>query len=179
MHNSKCLLPFASIKLNFDLGRCNFQIKRNGECHLFDTAILQTREFADLSQHLWSSQVPVSDPSWVLTLLMHLSPHQKLFGWPGAQAVVFIAAPSDHRQLEGVLYGAAYFLSNSVKLLMNICIGVNLYPPSQKVLPRVLFLMNISSPSEVTEGRSELELWALQAACALDQVYQESWGEKR
>ena len=47
------------------------------------------------------------------------------------------------------------------------------------MLPRVLFLMNISSLSEVTEGRSELELWALQAACALDQVYQESWGEKR
>ena len=42
------------------------------------------------------------------------------------------------------------------------------------MLPRVLFLMNISSPSEVTEGRSELELWALQADCALDQVYQES-----
>ena len=55
----------------------------------------------------------------------------------------------------------------------------NLYPPSQKVLPRVLYLMNISSLSEVTEGRSELELWALHAACALDQVYQESWGEKR
>ena len=55
-------------------------IKKNGDCQLFDTAILQTREFADLSQHLWSSQVPVSDPSLVLTLLMHLSPHQELFG---------------------------------------------------------------------------------------------------
>ena len=57
--------------------------------------------------------------------------------------------------------------------------GTNLNPPSQKVLPRVLFLMNISSLSEVTEGRSELELRALQAVWAADQVYQVSSGEKR
>ena len=47
------------------------------------------------------------------------------------------------------------------------------------MLPSVLFLMNNSSLSEVTEGRSELELRALQAVWAADQVYQVSSGEKR
>lgn len=47
------------------------------------------------------------------------------------------------------------------------------------MLPRVLFLMNISSSAEVTQGRSELALRALQAVLAPDQVNQESWGEKR
>ena len=47
------------------------------------------------------------------------------------------------------------------------------------MLPRVLFLMNISSLSEVTEGRSERELLALQAVRAPIQWYEVSFGEKR
>ena len=58
---------------------------------------------AVLSQHLWSSQVAAPGPSSVLTLLMHLSPHQKLFGWPGAHAVWFMDDPSDQSQLFTVL----------------------------------------------------------------------------
>ena len=94
---------FCSNKNKLQLGPLHFSKSKIGECQLFDTDILQTREFADLSQHLWSSQVAALEPNSVLTLLMHLSPHQKLFGWPGAQAVWFMAAPSDHIQLEGVL----------------------------------------------------------------------------